>query len=112
MVLRRKRAPLPDGLPVELFDPDSLVWASEKRYEVWLGAEGLARHAKRTDGPVDRHYDGACAVAIRAGSYRTYGASSHPWPNLAFLVDLGVPLHVRRAESSASARFERMLRTI
>lgn len=112
MVLRRKRAPLPDGVPVDLFDLDSPVWATEKRYEAWLESQELVRHAKRTDGPVDRHHDGLCAVAIRAGSYRTYGASSYPWPDLGFLVDLGVPVGVRRAESSASARYERLLRTL
>lgn len=112
MVLRRKRAPLPDGVPAELFDLDSPVWASEKRYEAWLEVQGLVRHAKRTAGPVDRHHDGACAVAIQAGSYRAYSASSYPWPNLGFLEDLGVPVHARRGESSASARHDRLLRTL
>ncbi|WP_396659267.1 hypothetical protein [Microbacterium sp.] len=87
------------GVPAELFDLDDPVWQSPDLFEKWLAREGLTVHdARRIRGPVTRHHQAACTVAIARGEFRTYGPSTYPWPDLTALKDLGVPIYARLHE--------------
>jgi hypothetical protein len=98
VVLRKRVAEVVvvDGVPRELYEPDSEIWCDAEKTERWLVRHGLRRRLRGREhldamGPRQRYNFAARAWIVSTGHFKEWAGSDKKSPDWVYMQKVGLP---------------------